>query len=141
MNIKLYLDTEFNGFGGDLISLALSSKEGHDFYEVLSCKYPCTWVQANVIPNLNKSSITQLEFSLKLQEFLKKFKEVTIIADWPEDIKHFCNVLILSPGVSIIHPPINFMLNQNLRVYTQNSKVPHNALEDARAIMSAVELN
>lgn len=29
--MKFYLDTEFNGFGGELISLALVSEQGHEW--------------------------------------------------------------------------------------------------------------
>lgn len=35
--MKLYIDTEFNGFGGDLISLALATEaaNGKHFYGIL----------------------------------------------------------------------------------------------------------
>lgn len=43
--MRLYLDTEFNGFGGSLISAALVSTGGHEWYEVLPCSHPNAWVK------------------------------------------------------------------------------------------------
>ena len=35
VNMKLFLDCEFNGFGGELISMALVDENERYFYEVL----------------------------------------------------------------------------------------------------------
>src|SRR3546814_14895388 len=52
--LRYFLDTEFNGFGGDLISLALVPEYGdQDFY--VSLPLPAQihpWVEQNVIPYL-----------------------------------------------------------------------------------------
>lgn len=41
--MRLWLDTEFNGFKGELIGLALVDEAGREWYEVLKCKDPVPW--------------------------------------------------------------------------------------------------
>jgi hypothetical protein len=60
--MKLFLDCEFNGFGGELISMALVDENEKYFYEVLPCMNPTSWVFNNVIPILNKQAIDLKEF-------------------------------------------------------------------------------
>ena len=129
---KLYLDTEFNEFGGELISLALVSETVREFYEVLHCANPGAWVAEHVMPFLEKDPVPFEILQSKLQAFLHQFNSITIIADWPDDIKYFCETLIVSPGVAINHPPITFILDRELS--SADSRLPHNALHDARAI-------
>lgn len=137
----IFIDTEFNGFGGELISLALVTAEGQDFYEVLQPTKPIVhWVKENVMPYLEKEPITKIEFQAKLYQYLmgvSKFGQepLTIIADWPDDIKYFCESLITGPGSCITTPAkMNFVLNRNLS--SRESRVPHNAFHDAVAIMN-----
>ena len=130
---KLYIDTEFNGFGGELISMALFAEDDLYFYEVLECEQPEEWVAQHVMPHLNKAPIDKQAFRRKLQDFLARFTNVEVIADWPEDILHFCSSLLTAPGMMIgTMPIINMTINQKL--HSGDSKIPHNALEDARAI-------
>ena len=129
---KIFIDTEFNEFQGELISLALVAETGEEFYEALTCEKPGVWVSQHVMPFLEKEPITKEMFAYKLQTFLNRFDGITLIADWPDDIKYFCESLIVGPGMAISHPPISFILDRNLS--SGHSKVPHNALYDARAI-------
>jgi len=135
--INLYLDTEFNGFGGELISLALVSPEGHEFYEVLeiTSEYD-PWVLEHVVPILNQSPIPRKAFQKSLEEFLNSFTNpIKIIADWPEDFKLLFDVMITGPGLSITTPRfIEFLYDRDLPNTAFNSKLPHNALEDARSL-------
>jgi hypothetical protein len=128
----VYLDTEFNGFNGALISIALVSSTGDEFYEVLECLDPVPWVAEHVIPFLEKDPISLDELQTKLQQFLFSVGEMTIVADWPDDISYFCKLLITDPGECLNHPNISFILDQSLS--SRDSEVPHNALHDARAI-------
>ena len=79
-------------------------------------------------------TLKALQASLRI--FLSKFKHVTIVADWPTDIEHFCRLLSLQPfdGQIVKTPPITFELKTHLNGEGK-SEVPHNALEDAKAIM------
>jgi hypothetical protein len=130
--IKIFIDTEFNEFQGDLISMALVTESGYEFYEVLECKNPGPWVTEHVMPILEKEPVTKEVFVEKLQYFLSHYDSISIIADWPDDIRYFCESLITGPGMAISHPPITFILDRTLS--SGDSKVPHNALHDARAI-------
>lgn len=132
--MNIYIDTEFNGFNGKLISMALVAETGEEFYEVLACKAPVPWVKENVIPILGKKHITYKKFQEKLKKFLDQFWDITLIADWPEDIKLFCNALITGPGLrlNLSTPVITFKVDSRLSCCS--SRMPHNALSDARAL-------
>lgn len=133
---KIYVDTEFNGFGGQLISMALVAENGLEFYEVLVCKKPVTWVEKNVIPHLGKDPISIENFRIVLQTYLWGFRDIEIIADWPEDIVHFCSTLLTGPGIMLpTRSVIAMTIDRSLG--SGKSKIPHNALEDARAIMQS----
>lgn len=137
--MNIWIDCEFNGFGGKLISMALvpELQQWHSFYQVLPLSYygPVNpWVQANVIPVLYKDPCKSIiQFQLKLKEFLSQYVEVTIIADWPDDIKYFCEALITGPGCRMSTPILNMKIVRDDTV----SAIPHNALEDAKAMRQA----
>jgi hypothetical protein len=131
----LFLDTEFNGFGGKLISLALVPENDSlpEFYNELTMTDQLEpWVKDNVIPHLVLPRVSHKEFQNNLANYLWEVGEITIIADWPDDIRYFCESLITGPGmmINIMHK-IKFELDLSIN-YT--SDVPHNALHDARAI-------
>lgn len=141
---NFYIDTEFNGFCGRLISMAIVSEDlTSEFYEVLpentyynpSAGYSYDpWVIDNVIPNLNKEPISVREFQSKLEAFLNENAEnnkIRIIADWPEDLTHFCKMLIVSPGRRLLVPDFELVFDSSIEYV---SAIPHNALEDARGI-------
>jgi hypothetical protein len=134
--MRFFLDTEFNGFGGKLISLALvpenSSKP--EFYKELEMKDQLDpWVKEHVVPHLFQKPVTRSEFQLALGEYLWNCREeIIIIADWPDDIRYFCESLITGPGMCLgLLPNIKFELDFGIEY---ESEVPHNALYDARAI-------
>lgn len=139
--MKLFIDCEFNEFGGDLISMALVAEDGQEFYEVLNLendeKYG-SWVFANVVPWLNKKPILKEVFQSKLWAFINQWEEVHIIADWPDDIRYFCAALITGPGRAL-NTPLKLTMQIDRELSTETSKIPHNALEDARSIKRSWE--
>lgn len=129
--MRIWIDTEFNGFGGDLISMALVSESGSIFYESLGCDVPVEWVAKNVMPCIAKQPISLNEFWEKLGNYLNQWDELHIIADWPEDIAHFCRALITGPGTAIPYTgSLTFEIDDSL---VAESAIPHNALADAVA--------
>jgi hypothetical protein len=130
----LFLDCEFNEFKGALISMALVSEDGREWYEVVPCELPGAWVTENVMPILGKQAIPVRQMQESLQRFLHGFDKVHVVADWPEDIKHFCDALITGPGIRLNTPPLTMEI---LRIDAE-SALPHNALHDARGIRDAV---
>lgn len=151
---KLFLDCEFDGFGGSLISIALVNNEGEKFYVVVKEKANTPWVQDNVIPILFDhpaiSGLVENKFDMgvyydgegrissreeaekALEAFLYNWEDVTIIADWPEDFVHLFKLMLIGPGERIRLPKIKTELALNCS--TRNSKIPHNALADAEAL-------
>lgn len=128
--MKLFIDGEWNSYGGELISMALVPEIGEHFYEVLGCDNPDPWVAENVMTKLYKNQITMSEMQEKLEAYLSQFESVHIVADWPEDIMWFCKVLITGPGTRINTPPLSLEV---LRVDTVSTN-PHYALADAGAL-------
>lgn len=133
--MKLYIDCEFNEFKGELISMALVSETGDEWYRSLGCKAPGAWVAQHVMPIIGIDPCSMDVFQASLQCFLGQYPEVHIVADWPEDIAHFCGALITGPGMRLNTPPLTMEV---LRV-DGASALPHNALQDAIGLRAAVE--
>lgn len=139
--MRLFLDTEFNEFKGPLISMALvpEARSILPFYESLGCENPGEWVAEHVMPFIGKEAISLTDFQVYLHHFLAQWDEVTIVADWHEDIAHFCNVLTTGPGNRIATPSLRFEIRRDLD--TVPPLVPHNALSDAEAMLRSAEVN
>lgn len=141
--MRLFLDTEFNGFGGDLISLALVAEDGREWYGVLPLPPGIMpWVKANVLPHLildgdEASLFTSLgEFQSSLACFLIQFDGAEVIADWPSDFEHLCHMMTYAGMQAGWRIPIECTMRL-VRVPNVNPEVPHNALSDARALAKA----
>ena len=135
--MNIYIDTEFNDFGGDLISLAMVDENCREFYAVLNCQNPTPWVAENVIPVLGQRFASLRMLQTRMEAWLAEYDSVHIVADWPEDIAHFCRALITGPGMRMDTPPLTLEVRRDLS--SEASAIPHNALEDARAIWRAAQ--
>lgn len=134
MSKKLYLDTEFNGFGGEIISIALYEPVSTAcLYEVIDYRgktiHP--WVQEHVIPKLNKEGISFYGAMIQVKSFLSLYPDATIYADWPEDFIHLLRFTCMDMGVKLVK---SLSLELITTPDTHISKIPHNALEDAVAL-------
>jgi hypothetical protein len=145
--MRYFLDTEYNGWGGALLSLALVPEEGEELY--LTLDWDCVldaWVERNVIPYLDMVSDTLISPRLNradaartISHYLAGDPDPLIVADWPEDIAQFNMLLVTGPGVMVEVPPLRFQFVELSGFSTAaNSKVPHNALHDARALRDHV---
>jgi hypothetical protein len=131
--VKLYIDTEFNSFGGELISMALAAEDGSSWYAAITPSAPLhPWVEEHVMPVLHIEQGTRAELQASLAAYLARFDTVHIVADWPEDIAHFCGILITGPGTRIDTPHTTMEIDRGLD--SGKSLCPHNALLDAVAI-------
>ena len=133
--MNLFLDCEFNGFGGELISLALVDENERAFYEVLPYTTVVPWVSEHVIPKLQKSPIPFQDFQTQLHKFLFNYETIHIIADWPEDLSLFLNCLIIRSGVRMSTPQLSLEIWNEQLTKPVLSILPHNALQDALALM------
>ena len=147
--MRYFLDTEFNGFGGALLSLALVPEDGGDeFYVTLDCPVPLhSWVERNVLPyldtvpeGLRTARLSREVAAEALAAYLAGDPAAEIVADWPEDIAHFCMLLTTGPGQMVAVGSPRFLLVPLPGFSTAaNSVVPHNALHDARALREHFE--
>lgn len=137
--MKIWMDTEFNGWNGDLISMALLPENGLAFYEVLDCHSPSDWVKQNVIPNLRRDPISKGKFQYLLGEFINQFDEIHLVASWPSDFVHFMNLLIISDGMKMKHPKIimEMPIPTKEGAIIMQKNTTHNALDDAVALKIA----
>ncbi len=146
--MRYFLDTEYNGFGGDLLSLALVPEDGGDeFYVVLAPIAPLDpWVERHVIPYLDTvpealraPHMSRHAAAQALGAWLSHDREPVIIADWPEDLAQLAMLLITGPGQMINVPALTLHFHPLQGFSTAaNSAVPHNALHDARALRDHV---
>jgi hypothetical protein len=141
--VRYFLDTEFNGFGGALLSIALVPEDGEEFYATLALEGDALpWVERNVVPFLDhvpqalqSPRLSRRDAAIELSHYLSVDPAPVIVADWPEDISQFCNLLMTGPGEMVPVPALAFELIPLGGFSTAaNSAVPHNALHDARAL-------
>ncbi len=140
--MRLYLDTEFNGHGGELISMALIGQEERrdtlaiwSWYEAQT--FPAKidpWVREHVIPNLGRDPLPPAYFKRCFHDWIRQFDNPEIICDWHADAAHFCRMLEgvdygssldFACRIMIIKTPSGHPISTN----------PHNALADAAALM------
>ena len=103
-------------------------------YFALPCDNPVPWVVENVIPALGVIPTTRRAAQTMMRLFLHRFERVRIVANWPEDIKHFCAFMVDGPADCLVTPPLTFDLRMDLTGTAEQSTVPHNALQDAIAL-------
>lgn len=146
--MRYFLDTEYNGFGGALLSLALVPEDGsEEFYVALECDGPLDpWVERNVIPYLNMvpeglkgPRLPRRAAAEALAAWLAHDEAPDIVADWPEDLAQLSMLLVVAPGQMLPVPPLSLHFFPLHGFSTaENSAVPHNALHDARALRDHV---
>ena len=141
--MRYFLDTEYNGIGGALLSLALVPDEGDELYLTFKTDEAIVdWVQQHLVPYLDSvpeqlgcPRLDRDEAAHALEHYLRHDEDAVIIADWPEDVAQFCNLMITGPGdmVDIRHLTFRLLPLSNFST-AENSRVPHNSLHDARAL-------
>ena len=132
---RIFMDCEFNGFGGKLMSLALVPENASKryFYRELEMNDQLEpWVRENVVPHMTMVPCSRSQFQQELARYLWEIGDCTIIADWPDDIRHFCESLMTGPGMCLtLFHKIGFYLDFGIKY---ESAIPHHALFDAAAI-------
>jgi len=140
-----YLDCEFDGHTGPLLSLALvSEKTGLDLYCVVTgVEALDSWVLKNVIPNLYYRGAHVKFFEVPLHHVGDILRQQiqsgdTIIADSPVDIYRFCQALSTdSDGLwaSTDFLRLNFeVINIDCYPTDLGGAIQHNAWWDAQAL-------
>lgn len=139
--MRYYLDTEFNGMGGALISLALVSEDDidHSIYLYTDCPNPRPWVRQNVMPHLREgrrpTKVKPNGFGPALARFLADDDAPVAVCNWPDDIRHLCQVLKHHADILVDHPRFGFeLLWMPCRPENVPAAIAHNAWWDAVAL-------
>ena len=145
--MRYFLDTEYNGWGGALLALALVPDHGEELYVTLGWDGTLEeWVERHVVPYLDmvpdmlvSPRLSREDAARAVAHYLAGDGEPLIVADWPEDIALFNALLLTGPGTMVEVPGLSFRFLPLTGFSTAaNSKVPHNALHDARALRDHV---
>lgn len=142
--MKYYLDCEFDGHDGDLISMALVNIYDSIYIKVADCRVYDDWVKENVIPVLDSHlapkviNVNTNDVGAVLRAFLPDDVDFEIIADSPVDIYRFCKALSTGPSglwESTSYRQIKFTV-ENVDCYPTSltEAVQHNAWWDATAL-------
>jgi len=144
VRVRYFLDTEYNGFGGALLSLALVPEDGgEEFYVTLECDAALDpWVERHVVPfldmvpeQLKTSRLPRHVAAGALAAWLAHDEAPDIVADWPEDLAQLAMLLVTGPGMMQPVPALSLHFVPLPGFSTAAiSAVPHNALHDARAL-------
>jgi len=133
--MQLYLDTEFNGHGGELISMAMVSGNGGGWYCARQIAEPVDpWVAEHVIPKLGRNPLPPDDFRESFLHFVKQHENPEIICDWSADAEHFLRLLAGPDYASSIDYPCSVTILKTPSGQPVSSD-PHNALADAVALM------
>ena len=141
--MRYFLDAEFNGFGGALISLALVREDGHSLYLVYPPpEQPDPWVARHVLPRLDSvpagievRGVDQAAGARAIWGFLEEDRSPEIVADWPDDIRCFCQALLITPRTMPPFERLRFDVRRTDPSFTSlPGAVRHNAWWDAMAL-------
>jgi len=141
--LHYFLDTEFNGFGGALISLGLVREDGPSLYLIYKIPertdpFVRSTVQPNLLcvpPGVVARNVSQREGAHAIEAFLHGDADALIIADWPADLSLFCQALMLEPELMVPITRLRFELHRIASYPTDLSgAVEHNASWDAMAL-------
>lgn len=150
--MKFTLDTEFNGYKGELLSLALAPfgefRAGIYLHVPTPPQNMDPWVAENVWPLMDKCPIVPMVYPVEqwgdiIAKYLADNSLVVpyIIADWPADIRYLCDVLEKPGGEMASVPRIQFDI---VRVDSYpspiESAVRHNAWWDAVVLRHHLKL-
>jgi hypothetical protein len=146
--VRYYLDTEFDGAGGPLLTLALVREDGASLYLHHDFEPMDIWVQRNVKPliaDCPEPPVTSWDreaLAGALADFIRDDPAPVIVADWLADISHCCDLLRAGSlywsdpqGHLGDIPPLRFEVS-NVDAYptTLPGAVQHNAWWDAMAL-------
>ncbi len=143
---RFYIDCEFDGHNGPLLSFGVESENGRGLHYRVQDAPPVQdpWVAENVLPIMGKHSAT-INYTGKLwhlgavlRKFIEPCQRPIIIADSPVDIGRFCAAISTSAEggwASTEYPLISFEVH-NVDCWPNNliGGVQHNAWWDAKAL-------
>lgn len=139
--MRYFLDTELNGFGGELISIALTPEDRSlpAFYAAIECICPAPWVVEHVLPVLGIEPVSRTEVADRFADYLIDDEFPVLVADWPEDIAQAALLLLTGPGMMRPIRSMRFeLVDPDIIGPYAPSSLCHNAGSDAAALRDTV---
>ena len=141
---KFYIDCEFDGHDGPLLSIAMVREDGDGVHIQTDAEALDPWVRENVMPLMDTHQARLFAFcssnfvGARLRHFIGACESPVIIADSPVDIGRFCQALSTGEDggwASADYPLMTFEVH-NVDCYptTLPGAVQHNAWWDAMAL-------
>jgi hypothetical protein len=141
---RYFIDCEFDGHGGPLLSLAMVAENGRGIHIGTTERASDPWVIANVVPLLFKHDASEgcvvnlNDVGGVIRAFVGPVDRFIVAADSPVDIGRFCEALSTGPDggwASCDYASIAFEVH-NVDCYptTLEDAVQHNAWWDAMAL-------
>jgi hypothetical protein len=141
-----YIDCEFDGHNGPLLSIAMVAQNGYAMHLQVREIAQDPWVIKNVMPVMpeHEAEIHRYVNIFEVGEYIRAFigcdtnDEITIVADSPVDISRFCRALTTNEKgewESTSYPELTLRVH-NIDCYPTNvvGAVQHNAYWDAMAL-------
>jgi len=141
---KYYIDCEFDGHNGPLLSMAIVREDGHSIHIETTTTALDPWVVANVVPLMDRNDATTHPLvqpymvGPTIKDFLGSDTDPILVADSPVDIGRFCaHIATAADGewASCDYPLMRFEVH-DLACYPTDLEgaVQHNAWWDAMAL-------
>ncbi len=141
---RFYIDCEFDGHGGPLLSIALVDESGRSVHIEAAVQAKNPWVLANVVPLLEQHNATDCtrvapnEVGEMIRWFIGDCPHPVIIADSPVDIGRFCAAISTGAdgGWASADYPLMVFEVHSVDCYPTDlpGAVQHNAWWDAMAL-------
>lgn len=142
--MRYYIDCEFDGHNGPLLSIAMVREDGESVHIETTEDAGDPWVIENVMPRLrlhHAHAALQVPVTMvgrKLAAFIGTDEAPVIIADSPVDIARFCAAISTAPGggySACFTPRLSFEVHDVDCYPTELPRaVQHNAWWDAMAL-------
>ena len=147
--MRYYIDCEFDGHNGPLLSMALVREDGRSIHIRTTNEASDPWVVDNVMPLMGRHSATidaHVIESLvggELREFVAEDQKPLIIADSPVDISRFCSAFMTGADCGYLpnNLPIMKFEVHDVDCYPTllSGAVQHNAWWDAMALRDRLD--
>lgn len=147
---RFYIDCEFDGHDGVLLSMALVRDDGDSIHIKTDAAPTDPWVIANVMPMMGSHNALKSATGVPVdgvgevvRAFIGGVACPIIVADSPVDIGRFCRAISTSPAggwASTNYPAMRFEVhNVNCYPTALRGAVQHNAWWDAMALRAALK--
>ena len=142
--MRYYIDCEFDGHNGPLLSMALVTENSSSIHIKTTAPVTDDWVYANVLPLMDShkapkwASVDVNDVGRVIRAFIGDADCPVIIADSPVDIGRFCRAISTGTDggwASADYPAMRFEVH-NVDCYPTalEGAVQHNAWWDAMAL-------